>query len=94
MAAGNFGWRQGQHVVVGIAHLAGTSCQEQRGQGEECESCTVGYHAYLIHCFGTFRSFGCLIRIRLHGRSLTDSVKSFRWSVAMRIFSSVYAIFC
>ncbi len=44
------------------------------------------------HYFGTFRSSGCLIRIRLHGRCFTDSVKSSRFSVAVRRFSIVSSI--
>src|SRR5271166_554455 len=88
------GGRHGQGVIVGIADFACAAAHEQRGQGDVHRHEKLRSHCIPPHCWGTFRSSGCLIRMRLQGRSFTDSVKSFRWSVAMRMFSIVYSMFC
>src|ERR1700722_8447233 len=79
-------WGNRQSV---IARIPDGATGHQKHKCENCCRRNSSCRHWFPPCLGTARSFGCLIRTRLHGRSFTDSVSSFRFSVAMRRFSSV-----
>ncbi len=83
------GRREVQDIVRGIANMsaaAGHECREKH----ECQQI---WRPHLFHC-GTFRSGGCVVRMRFHGRCLIVSLRSRRFSEVARRFRTVSANSC
>src|SRR6185295_6713348 len=73
--------REVKNVACGVTN-APTSCEHDCSHEHDCE---------VLHC-GTLLSAGCLVRTRLQGRCLTDSVKARTFSDAERRLRTVSVI--